>query len=112
MAYWDGLLVQLVMIEYSISSGHGRDPGHDRCHGFRGPVEGRRGLIPVTNARSALGLEGLSRGKISETQAGAWDDAAPRLHLMHPCAVDRRARADEAWMCAPTSGRLLDHEVC
>jgi len=57
-----------------------------------------RGLIPVTNARSALGVEGLSRGQISETQAWAWDDAAPRLHLMHPCAVDRHARADEAWM--------------
>jgi hypothetical protein len=77
-------LVQLVMIEYPILCGHSRDFGHDLRHGFRGPVEGMRVLIPFTNELCNLGLEVLFRFKISDAQAFALEDAEPLLHLIHP----------------------------
>jgi hypothetical protein len=56
----------------------------DLGHGFRGPAEGMRVLIPFTNELSDLGLEVLCRFKISDTQALTLEDAEPLLHLIHP----------------------------
>jgi hypothetical protein len=91
-------LVPLVVIEYPILGGHGRDLGHDLRHGFRRPVEGMLVLIPCTNERFDRRLEERCRFNISDTQAFALDDAEPLFHLIHPCAVDRRAMEDNAWM--------------
>ena len=84
------------MIEYAILGGDGRDLGHDLRHGFCGPVERMRVLIPFTNELFDLGLERLLRVKLSDPQAFALEDAEPRLDLVHPGAGHRREVKDQA----------------
>ena len=49
-----------------------------------------RVLFPFTNERFDLGVELCFRVKIRDPQAVALEDAAPRLHLIHPGAVHQR----------------------
>jgi hypothetical protein len=57
-------------------------------------------LIPCTNERSHLGLEGRFRVKIRDAQALALEHAEPLRHLVQPGAVDRPNVHHQSWRLA------------
>jgi hypothetical protein len=91
----------------SYAGGNGRDLGHDLRHGFGGPVERMRMLIPFTNERFDLGVELCFRVKIRDPQAVALEDAAPRLHLIHPGAVHQREVTERPGVLGSSLADLL-----
>jgi hypothetical protein len=72
------------MIEYPILGGHGRCLVHNLRHGFRGPVEGMRLLIPFTDELVKLRAQVVFRCEISNAQPLALQDAEPLFDLIHP----------------------------
>jgi hypothetical protein len=64
----DDPLVQLGTIEYPRLGGHGRYGRHDFGHGFRGPGEWMRPLIPFTDALRKLRAQVILRGTIHNAQ--------------------------------------------
>jgi hypothetical protein len=61
----------------SLLDGPGRDLGHNLRHGFRGPVEGMRLLIPFLNAWLKLYAQAVCRDEIDAAKAPVLQDTFP-----------------------------------
>jgi hypothetical protein len=89
-------LVQHVMIKCPISCGHGRCVCHELGHRLRGPVERLGVVMPCLDARFKPCPQVVVGGPSGDSSTRPLAHAAPLFHVLHPCAMPRRAREDNA----------------